>query len=102
MSLLKHAQDMHEALKKSQNILAEWIVPDSKITDEQCLNKLLEILDDESLILTMDESSLKFIDLNEPRTKEVETVNRKHFCPACNAIKHGIKSRRAFEHTCGL
>lgn len=24
---------------------------------------------------------------------------RKHNCPACNALKHGIKSRRAFEHT---
>ena len=23
---------------------------------------------------------------------------RKHTCPACNALKHGIKSRRAFEH----
>lgn len=23
---------------------------------------------------------------------------RKNCCPACNALKHGIKSRRAFEH----
>lgn len=23
---------------------------------------------------------------------------RKHSCPACNALKNGIKSRRAFEH----
>ncbi len=23
---------------------------------------------------------------------------RKQSCPACNALKHGIKSRRAFEH----
>mgnify|MGYP000022262108 CR=1 FL=1 len=25
---------------------------------------------------------------------------RKQFCPACNAAKHGIRSRVAFEHTC--
>lgn len=23
---------------------------------------------------------------------------RKHSCPACNALKHGVKSRKAFEH----
>ncbi len=38
---------------KCQNILAEYIVPDSGITDHECINKLLEILDNEKLVIEM-------------------------------------------------
>lgn len=29
-------------------------------------------------------------------------MGRINVCPACNALQHGVKSRIAFEHTCGL
>ncbi len=42
---------MLNAIKQCQNLLAEWIVPDSKTNDADCLNKLLGILDDKSLVI---------------------------------------------------
>jgi hypothetical protein len=44
---------MLNAVKQCQKVLAEWIVPDSKTTDADCLNKLLEIVDDKSLVQYM-------------------------------------------------
>lgn len=35
---------------KCQNILAEYIVPDSGITDHECINRLLEVLDNQDLV----------------------------------------------------
>ncbi len=29
-------------------------------------------------------------------------MNRINACPACNSEKHGVKSRIALEHTCGI
>ena len=42
---------MLNAIKQCQGVLAEWIVPDSKTSDADCLNKLLGILDDKSLVI---------------------------------------------------
>ena len=39
-----------QAIKSSQNILAKWIVPDSGISDNDCLTELLGILDDKGLV----------------------------------------------------
>jgi len=44
---------MHHTVKKCQNILAEWIVPDSGISDKDCLTELLGVLDDQSLVKYM-------------------------------------------------
>ena len=35
---------------KCQKILAEYIVPDSGITDHECINRLLEVLDNQDLV----------------------------------------------------
>jgi hypothetical protein len=39
------AQDMEAALTGVQSILAEWIVPDSGISDHEALNRILGITD---------------------------------------------------------
>lgn len=44
---------MHHAVKKCQTILAKWIVPDSGISDKDCLTELLGVLDDQSLVKYM-------------------------------------------------
>lgn len=44
---------MLNAVKQCQKVLAEWIVPDSKTNDADCLNKLLEIVDNKSLVQYM-------------------------------------------------
>lgn len=47
-----------KAIEESQNIMAQWILPDSEISDAECLNKLLEVLDNQELV--------KFMRLNAP------------------------------------
>lgn len=44
---------MHHTVKQCQNILAKWIVPDSGISDKDCLTDLLGVLDDQSLVRYM-------------------------------------------------
>ena len=44
---------MHHTVKKCQTILAKWIVPDSGISDKDCLTELLGVLDDQSLVRYM-------------------------------------------------
>lgn len=39
-----------------QNVLAEWILPDSKTSDVQALRKLLDILDNKELVSKMKEA----------------------------------------------
>lgn len=41
------------ALRKAQDVLAEYIVPDSGISDFECVNRLLGILDDKELVRRM-------------------------------------------------
>lgn len=41
---------LEAAIKRSQAILAEWIVPDSGIADHDCLVALLGVLDDQKLV----------------------------------------------------
>lgn len=36
-----------------QNILADYINPESKITDSECINMLLEVLDNQELVKQM-------------------------------------------------
>lgn len=47
------ATRMHYTVKKCQDILAKWIVPDSGISDKDCLTELLGVLDDQSLVRFM-------------------------------------------------
>lgn len=44
---------MHYTVKQCQNILAKWIVPDSGISDKDCLTDLLGILDNQDLVRFM-------------------------------------------------
>lgn len=46
-------QIMFDAITSAQNELAEWILPDSKTTDAEVLNKLLGILDNTELVKAM-------------------------------------------------
>lgn len=52
--LISAAPDMYEAITKCQSILADYILPDSKMTDHECINKLLGILDSANLIMKME------------------------------------------------
>jgi len=47
------APQLFSVIEKAQNYLAEWIVPDSKITDSEVLNSLLGVLDDQELVKNM-------------------------------------------------
>lgn len=42
-----------DTLGNAQRVLAEWIVPNSEITDEMALNSLLGILDNRNLVVSM-------------------------------------------------
>lgn len=46
---------MYQVIKECQNWLALWIVPDSEMTDKQCLSKLLSLLDNRNLVTTIRE-----------------------------------------------
>lgn len=49
----RHGLIATEAVRKAQDILAEYIVPDSGITDVECVNRLLGVLDDQRLVAAM-------------------------------------------------
>jgi len=40
---------------RCQNILADYITPETEMTAEQCINKLLGVLDDQELVRKMRE-----------------------------------------------
>jgi len=42
-----------EAVIAAQDILAEYIVPDSGISDAECVNRLFGVLDDQRLVATL-------------------------------------------------
>lgn len=46
-------------ITECQNIVAEWILPDSKMTDSECLNLLLGHLDNGELVKRMREVEIK-------------------------------------------
>jgi hypothetical protein len=55
-SFIQLASDFKQlfmAIVQSQQILADYLPPDSELTAEVALNKLLTILDDESLAILM-------------------------------------------------
>jgi len=56
--LIDFAPKAISTLIACQNILAEYIVPDSGITPEDCINKLLHLLDNRELIKQMKELEL--------------------------------------------
>lgn len=45
----KRLREIAHATQKAQSVLAKWIVPDSKLSDADCLSALLEILDTQEL-----------------------------------------------------
>lgn len=47
------AVKMAEYLAEAQDILAEYIVPDSGITDTECVNRLLGVLDRKDVVIAM-------------------------------------------------
>ncbi len=61
-----------DVVKKCQEILAEWIVPDSTISDHGVLSRLLGILDDSQLVREM---------------KESEPINEKYWNGSANVAR---------------
>ena len=53
--LMGLAPKLFVTVKLAQETLAEWIVPNSKITDKEVLNTLLGILDKQDLVKAMRE-----------------------------------------------
>jgi len=51
-------REIREALTKAQDILAEYIVPDSGISDRDCINALLGVLDHRDLIVAQRRAAL--------------------------------------------
>jgi len=51
--LKKEAGAYYLAIERSQNLLAEYIVPNSGITDQQVISSLLGVLDDQNLVKQM-------------------------------------------------
>jgi len=58
--LMDRIDILFAAITKSQDALAEWIVPDSKTTDKEVLGKLLGILDDKDLVKFIKDESAPF------------------------------------------
>ena len=56
--LLGLAYTLAYAVTKSQDVLAEYILPDSQTHAGEACNKLLEILDDQALVKTMKEFNI--------------------------------------------
>lgn len=56
------------AVKQCQDILAKWILPDSKISDADCLNELLEVLDKRSFVVYMRELESSIIKTDMEKT----------------------------------
>ena len=42
-------------IKECQDILSEYIVPNSGISDHECINRLLGVLDDKRVVIPMRE-----------------------------------------------
>lgn len=61
---------LFEAITKAQNALAEWIVPDSKMTDKEVLIELVGILDDKELVRTIHSFNAPFPKNHRIRSKE--------------------------------
>lgn len=40
-------------IQRCQDILADYVLPDSGITENECINKLMEVLDNRELIVEM-------------------------------------------------
>lgn len=68
--ILDFAPEAISTIIKCQNILAEYVVPDSGISDHECINRLLSVLDDQNLVikinslLTPSKRSTGFFDKN--------------------------------------
>lgn len=45
-------REVADATQKAQSVLAKWIVPESNLSDADCLAALLEILDTQELVVT--------------------------------------------------
>lgn len=52
-SLAYEVKMMRKAITDAQNILAEFIIPDSNMNEEKCINELLDILDNRELVIVM-------------------------------------------------
>jgi hypothetical protein len=50
LEVMNKSEQLENAVVESQKILAEWILPDSKTTDKECLGKLLGVLDSADLV----------------------------------------------------
>lgn len=48
--ILDFAPKAISTIIKCQNILAEYVVPDSGINDHECINRLLAVLDDQAVV----------------------------------------------------
>lgn len=46
----KSAPELYTAIIASQEILAKYVYPDSGITPDECINQLLDVLDDKKLV----------------------------------------------------
>lgn len=52
-ALADFAPKAFKTIEKCQDILAEYVVPDSGISDHECINRLLGVLDNQELVREM-------------------------------------------------
>lgn len=55
--LIAAAPTMYSEIRKAQAVLAAYILPDSRVTTEECMNQLLGILDDRDFCKLLKEIS---------------------------------------------
>lgn len=88
---------MFAKITEAQKSLAEWIVPDSKISDRQVLNLLLGILDDQELVKKMRE----IIPLNlleEKLWTESPNVERTTYKVATQTLEIEFKNKNVYQY----
>lgn len=52
---VNYAEVFATAIKKSQQVLAEFILPDSQISEAETVGNLLNILDDRKLVVMLEQ-----------------------------------------------
>ena len=81
-------------IRKCQDLLAEWIVPDSTISDHGILSRLLGVLDDSDLVKTMRESQF----INEKYWIGSPNVARTKYYPNENKFELEYRNGKTYHY----
>ena len=90
----------YNTIKAAQQILAEWILPDSRITDKFALSELLGILDSQVLVRKMCELETKVFPLiHEKFWKDSPNVERTYYSKTEKTMQVEYKNGNKYRYT---